>query len=699
MKDTYVSARLVAPDLIRFVSLSDITFSQENVCIFIDGKTGHKLSIGKNISTPSHSFFELRLPKPLELGHSYYIYVPSYGIFPLDVSEATTFSNFDEQYTYHGELGAKYSKEATTWKVWAPLASKVSLALRYDDHEALYSMERGDKGVYSITLKGDYNLQKYRYYVTNSEIELASIDPYGKSSTANGEESVVIDEEGLKKPLFKEKLPRLASSSDAVIYEGNIRDLTIDKHSTIENKGTFKGLVEKGRKTKDGRPFGLDYLSFLGFTHLQLQPLNDFGSVDETKGFKDYNWGYDPSQYFAPEGSYSSNPFDPLKRIEELQEMVQELHKAGIRVVLDVVFNHVYEYLTSPFEKIVPNYFFRKIDDCRMTNSSGCGNDVDSERPMVRKLIKDACNWWHTFYGVDGFRFDLMGLVDAKTILEIQNECRKADKDFIIYGEGWNMYVPLEGQMANLNNAKSLPSLTFFNDSFRETVKSYCAGDLSKKEMFKYSILGSCHPWGHKDRMFIDAKQSLNYIECHDNGTYFDFLSKYFDYNENEMLEIVKFGLASVIFSFGIPFIHAGQEIGQSKFFNENTYNAGDIYNKLSDSLLDERFDLAQYCSGAIKLRKSLAIYKTSNPVHLAKMIDFEDFDDGLLMKVKDESVSSRFKEIDIFYNPTNDGLTYSFKEDREIIFTSGGPALGANILGRNILIPKHSLLITTLKK
>lgn len=699
MKDTYVNARLVAPDLIRFVSLSDITFSNENFYLFVDGKIGQKLSVGKNVSTPSHSFFELRLKNPLELGHSYFIYVPTYGTFPLDVSEATTFSNFDDDFFYDGELGALYSKDATTWRLWAPLASKVSLALKCDDHDCLYPMKRGDKGVYSLTLAGDYNLAKYRYYVTNSEIETISIDPYAKASTVNAGESVVIDVGSLKKTLYNESLPKISSKTDIVVYEGNVRDLTIDKHSTIKNKGKFKGIVEKGRKTKKGNPFGLDYLSFLGFTHIQLQPLNDFGSVDESQGFKDYNWGYDPSQYFVPEGSYSTDSFSPLKRIEELQEMVQTFHKSGIRVVLDVVFNHVYEYLTSPFEKIVPNYFFRKFNNCQMTNSSGCGNDIDSERPMARKLIKDACKWWQFFYGIDGLRFDLMGLIDAKTILEVQKECSKTDKNFIVYGEGWNMYAPSNCQMANLNNAKSLPSLAFFNDSFRENVKSYCAGDLSKKEQFKYSIIGSCHPWGTRDGMFLDASQSVNYIECHDNGTYFDFLSKYFDYTENEKLEIVKFGMASVIFSFGIPFIHAGQEIGQSKFMKDNTYNLGDVYNKLSDVLLDERYDLAQYCSGAIKLRKSLAIYKESNPIQLAKMIDFEDFDDGLLMKVRDGQNSSPFKEIDIFFNPTRDALTYSFKEDREIIFTSGGPALGANILGRNILIPKHSLLVTTLKK
>lgn len=699
MKDTFVSARLVEADLIRFVSLSDINFSVDSFYLLKDEEEKQKLLVSRNTSTPSHSFFEFKLSAPLELGHSYFLYVPSYGVCPLDVSEATTFPNFDNDYFYEGELGSIYSKEKTTWKVWAPLASKVMLAIKKDGYHMIYEMKRGEKGVYSLILDGDYNLAQYHYLVTNSEIQVSAIDPYGKSSLANGEESVVIDEKNLRKEFLKDKLPRMTTPTDAIVYEGNVRDLTVDKHSSILNKGKYLGLVEKDGKTKNGNPFGFEYLKYLGFTHLQLQPLNDFGSVDETNGFKDYNWGYDPTQYFTPEGSYASNPMDPLRRVEELQTMVQGLHKAGIRVVLDVVFNHVYESIHSVFEKIVPNFYFRKLKNGQMTNSSGCGNDIDSERPMVRKLIKDACRWWREFYGIDGFRFDLMGLIDVNTILEIQKEARKEDSNFLIYGEGWNMFSPSHEMMANLNNSKALPYLAFFNDSFRENVKSYCAGDLSKKDCFKFSLIGSCHPWGYRDGMFLSASQSINYIECHDNSTYYDFIDKYFDYTDDDKLEIAKFALSSVIFSFGIPFIHEGQEIGQSKFMKDNTYNLGDIYNKLSDNLLDERFEMSQYCRGAVLLRKHLTIYKETNPTHLAKMIDFEDFGDGLLMKVYDKSPSSHLREIDFLFNPTSDALTYSFKEDRLIIFTSGGLALGANILGKNVLIPKHSLLITALKK
>ena len=699
MKDTYVNARLVEKDLIRFVALSDLSFVNTDFSLIIDEKTHQKINITRHVSTPNHSFIEFRLPKALELGHSYFIYGASIGKFSLDVSEATTFPSFDENYYYDGKLGAIYEKNQTTWKIWAPLASNVSLILFDENGESknYYEMKREDKGVYSLSLKGDYNLRKYLYSVTNNEITAISIDPYGLSSTTNAKESVVIDEKGLRRDLKKKQLPKI-SKNERVIYEANVRDFTIDLRSSIKFKGLYKGLTEKGARTKGNNPAGLDYLSFLGITHLQLQPLNDFGSVDETKGFEQYNWGYDPIQFFTPEGSYSADPSNPLSRIKELQEMIEAIHQAGIRVVLDVVFNHVYEYLTTSFEKIVPNYCFRKDYTGRMSNSSGCGDDLASEKPMIRKLIVDSCLFWADFYQIDGLRFDLMGLIDVETIKEVEKKAKELDKEFLIYGEGWDMYIPSKVPGTNMNNAFFVPNIGFFNDFFRENVKSYCAGDLSKKDAFIFSFLGSNHNWGFFNSKFADAKQSINYVECHDNATYYDFLTKYFSYSEEEKMEIAKFALSCVIFSFGNPFIHMGQEIAQSKFMNENTYNAGDIYNKLSDNLLDERFEMAQYCRGAILTRKELSFFSETDPRKIAELIDFEFFDDGIRVKIN-YSLHNGEGKYDFLFNPTNDSLTYSFDEEKAIFFTSGGPLKGKNILAENVLIPRHSLMILKSKK
>lgn len=692
MKDTYICARLVEKDLIRFVSLSDFSFINTDFFLVIDNDKYQKINLTRHVSTPNHSFLEFRLPKSLELGHSYFVYVSSIGKFPLDVSEATSFPSFDKDYYYDGELGAIYSKGKTTWKLWAPLASNVSLILVNGEEKTYHKMNRGEKGVYSLTLEGDYNLRKYLYSVTNNEISTTTIDPYALSSSANAKESVVIDKNDLKRDLKKGKLPKIEKNEE-VIYEANVRDLTIDIHSTIKFKGLYKGLTEKGARSKGGNPVGIDYLTYLGVTHLQLQPLNDFGSVDETKPFEQYNWGYDPTQYFVPEGSYSLNPDDPLSRIKELQEMIECLHEAGIRVVLDVVFNHVYEYLKSSFEKVVPNYCFRKDFSGRLSNSSGCGDDFASEKPMIRRLIVDACAFWADFYQIDGLRFDLMGLIDVETIRMVEEKTKKIDPNFIIYGEGWDMFIPSKAVGTNMNNAFFVPNIGFFNDFYRESVKSYCAGDVSKKDAFIFSFLGSSHNWGFNGAKFGAANQSINYVECHDNAAYYDFLSKYFSYSDDEKLEIVKFALSCVIFSFGTPFIHMGQEIAQSKFMNENTYNAGDIYNKLSDNLLDERFEMSQYCRGAISTRKELKFFSETNPNNIAKLIDFDYFGDGLRVKVN-YSLLQGEEKYDFLFNPTNDSLTYSFEEGKTILFTSGGPLKGQNILVENVLIPRHSLMI-----
>ena len=318
---------------------------------------------------------------------------------------------------------------------------------------------------------------------------------------------------------------------------------------------------------------------------------------------------------------------------------------------------------------------------------------------MVRKLIVDSCLFWQKAYGIDGLRFDLMGLIDVETMQEIAQKTKEIDPSFLLYGEGWDMYIPQKVIGANMNHCSLLPKFAFFNDCYRENMKSYCAGDLSKQDGFTFSLLGSSFRWGFFEKKFLLPSQSLNYIECHDNGTYYDFLSKYFSYSEEEKIEIIKFSLACLIFSFGTPFLHMGQEIGQSKFMKENTYNLGDVYNKLSDKLLDSRYEMVQYVSGAIALRKSLDIFKISDPTVLERQIDFERFDAGSLMKVKDLSQSSSYQEVDFLFNPTSEALTYSFEKDHEIIFTSGGPALGTNILAKNVLIPRHSLLIVVLKK
>lgn len=704
MKDTYLSARLLEERLIRLVIFSSSHFDRNlGAKLIIDLDTVIPLTPTKVTSIQSTMLVDFRFDHDIELGHSYTIAIPSFGEVPLDVSEATTFPSFDEKYSYDGDdLGANYSKEKTSWAVWAPLASRVTLVVRLPGEETPHykRMTRTEKGVYRLTLEGDYEKAAYRYWVVNNEKTKLVPDPYAKSSYANGKFSAVIDENAFKYVTHRVNLPILHSPNDAIIYESNVRDLTIDKHTDIVHKGKYLGLTEKGRKTEGGHPAGLDYLKYLGITHLQLQPLQDFATVDENEPKKSYNWGYDPYSYFAPEGSYSTDADDPYARVQELLDMVSTLHEEGIRVVLDVVYNHVYEYMTSIYESLVPNYFFRHNPwTGRLANTSGCGNDVASERPMVRKLIVDSVRHWVNFYHLDGLRFDLMGIVDVKTLLQIEEICKKRHKDFLLYGEGWNMGGDVNEPLGTMMNYRLLPNFAFFNDEYREVAKSFLGGNCDAKWHYKFVTMGSCSEYDGHQPKYLSCSQSINYVECHDNGVFFDLMGKFRDYLSTEdKLDYCKLALGGVVLSFGIPFIHAGQEIGQSKFGHENTYNMPDEYNRFSYKLLDERWEMAHFAHDIIALRKNMRFFHHSDPEIISEMVSFEDLGGGYRMHFPSESAITPFKEFDVFLNPSDEDLVYSYSKAHSIVLASSGIHYGTRLKAESVLIPKRSLLIASLK-
>lgn len=302
---------------------------------------------------------------------------------------------FDEQYSYDGPLGAQYSSSHTTLRLWAPTATAVETVIYSNDAEETQAMERCDRGVWELTLPGDRAGTHYNYRLIFPDGSFAeSTDPYARAVTANGARTVVVDPEigdaGTRMLPFSSPL-------DAIIYEAHIRDLTIAPDNGIANKGKFLGLTETGTHTSNGNLSGLDYLTSLGITHVQLLPIYDFGSVDELGDLSfnaQYNWGYDPVNYNVPEGSYATNPADPTSRITELKTLVRTLHDNGLRVVMDVVYNHVYSTDSSPLEKTVPGYFFRKDDDGSFCDATACGSETASERAMVRRYIVDSVTYW-----------------------------------------------------------------------------------------------------------------------------------------------------------------------------------------------------------------------------------------------------------------------------------------------------------------
>lgn len=700
MKDSYLQAKLIEPSHIRIGTISSLPYERFYATLIVDHKEEIPLTNIRIKSLAVGSIVDFSLPSPLALGHSYFLKTP-YGLLPLDVSEATSFEGFDRTYYYEADdLGMKADENGASFLLYAPLASSVLLSIRKKDEKepTLYKMKREDTGVWRLLLKGDYLEARYTYRVTNNEVTVETTDPYAKASTQNGEESVVFDFSAFPNDFSPEALPILHSKTDAIIYEGSVRDLTVDSHTDIVHKGRFLGLIEKGRKTQGGNPAGFDYFSKLGFTHLQLLPIYDFKTVDETAPLKKYNWGYDPAQYFVPEGSYASDLSDPFSRIRDLKALVKTYHQAGIRIVMDVVYNHVYEYQTSVFEKVVPNFYFRKRANGQMANTSGCGDDLASERPMVRKMILDACKWWIDYYGIDGFRFDLMGILDVKTIQEIQKMATSKKKDFMIYGEGWNMGGEVPLPLAHMGNFQMLPEVSFFNDFFRESGKRLFAGDLGAKEDFKAAFLGSCHEYGYHKARFLSASQSINYLECHDNMTYYDYLRYQRGItDEKELLLRSKMGVAGVLFSFGIPFIHAGEEIAQSKFGADNTYNKGDEYNKFSYRLLDERKSMALYFEECIRLRKSRRFLHLYSPEAIAEVLSIDDLGGGILFTLHGENVLGQYKEVQLFLNPTLDPLIRALKQTETILFMEG-ETLPEGLKADSILVPKCSWLMSGLE-
>ncbi len=527
---------------------------------------------------------------------------------------------FDNIYRYKkNDLGFSYTKSGTKFKLWTPVAKyvKIELTDSFGNIE-IHDLEYKNSGVWRIYIEKDLDGYKYRYLVYVNGKEQYVIDPYGKASGMNGEYNYIIDFDKTYKML--NEVDFSGNILDAIIYETSVRDFTSDVSIKAKNPKKYLGFVQRGLKTKENRTAGLDYLIEMGYTHVQLMPIFDFEGVDETNPEESYNWGYNPHQYFVPEGSYSTNPDDPYSRINELKIMIDKLHESNIAVVMDVVYNHVYDAFDFSLEKLVPGYAYHVDRNGIYTNVSGCQNDIASHRKMMRKLIIDSVIFWASEYKIDGFRFDLMGLIDYETMNEIRQELHDLNQKIIVYGEGWNMYSSnLSDRMAHMFSKKLVPTISFFNDKYRETIKGstfnpkgkgYVSGDFSNMEKVKEMLLGSAN----NRFMFKYSSQSINYLECHDNLTFFD---KYLSITDD--LSVIRdwqlLANCILVLSQGVPFVHSGQEFYRSKIGDENSYVSGDDVNKLDWSLRDKHFEDIEFFKKVVKLRKDYACFKlrTSN--------------------------------------------------------------------------------------
>lgn len=563
----------------------------------------------------------------------------------------------DARYYYdENDLGVNFNKDFSIFKIWAPLAKDVQLIL----HDDIYKMKKGNKGVWEIKINGDLHGEFYNYYISQDGKKYEEIvDPYATSLSVNGKKGAIVDFKRTNPDSWKNKKPELNHHVDSIIYELHIRDISIDDNSGIKNKGKYLGLSEKNTISKDGIKTGLSHIKELGVTHIQIMPVYDFATVDETKE-NEYNWGYDPENFNALDGSYSTDPYDPTARIYEFKEMIQNIHDEGIRVIMDVVYNHVYKVEKSNFEKIFSGYYFRKNKDDEFYNGSGCGNEVASERKMVRKFITDSVLHWAKEYNLDGFRFDLMGLIDIETMNEIRLKLDKIDPSIIIIGEGWEMGEALKFEDKScLWNAKYLPDIGQFNDDFRDGIRGdnfdakslgFVGGNYKYKNKILRGIVGGIEYSNnikHLDNIF--PNQIVNYVEVHDNHTLYDKLKLSIE-DDKLAKKAHILGSTIAILSQGITFIHSGQEILRTKKGEHNTYNMGDEINKYDWSRKYKYLKEFNYIKDIIKLKKKHSSFRLNSKEEIREKLKIIDTKDSIISYYI-ENPNDKWKYILVIHN------------------------------------------------
>ncbi|MCT7893079.1 MAG: type I pullulanase [Lactobacillus iners] len=567
----------------------------------------------------------------------------------IDVRSYVRSKDFDDKYFYaNDDLGSTYSKEKTTIKLWSPIATKVTLRLyknldNSSQPDKTIDLTCGDKGVWSTTLTDqDYKGWAYDYRLEFADGHVTTTDdPYSTATTINGVRSVIEDVDNIKPADFI-KMPAFTKPTDAIIYEAGVRDLTADKNANVQHPGQFLGLTQEGTKTDTGYPTGLDYLKKLGVTHVQFLPMYDFGSIDEAHPSNAYNWGYDPVNYNVPEGSYSSKPADPAARILEMKEMINALHKQGLRVVMDVVYNHVYGLDKQAFDKVVPGYYFKYDDKGNMVDDISMGNAVASQRRMVRKYIVDSVKYWAKNYHIDGFRFDTMGVLDTDTMAEVYKEINKINPGTLIYGEGWEIKPNERPKEASYVHANLIPNVGFFSDNLRNAVigesgsfgnarSGLAQGNLTDKDKNGVShyqedaaafVKGFMGSQGFNKHNYLNPGQVINYSTCHDNLTLYDALKAHLpNASVAEFVKRAKLADSMIMLSQGVPLFHSGQEALRTKNGNANSYNADITVNEIDWKRVEQNKDLVSYFQKLVQLRKTCPAFRMSTYDEIKKNI------------------------------------------------------------------------------
>lgn len=610
----------------------------------------------------------------IDLTKSYRVTMDNFGEKAIVAGNVVRSKAFDEIYFYDGnDLGNTYTKEQTDFRVWAPTASEAKVVTydSWDETEGTeMDMTRAENGTWTLSLPDDQNGLLYTYKVKIGDEWREAVDPYVRATSVNGDKGAVIDLDETDPQDWENSKVFKASKNpeDAVIYELHVRDLSIQDKSGIEQKGKYLGVAELDTTGPDNVNTGLIHIKDLGVTHVQFLPIYDYRTVDETKlDIPQFNWGYDPKNYNVPEGSYSTNPYEPTVRIKELKTMIQTLHEQHLGVIMDVVYNHMFSVNESNFNQLVPGYYFRYNEDGTLANGSGVGNDTASERKMMKKFIVDSVTYWAEEYNMNGFRFDLMGIHDTDTMNEVRTALDEIDPSIIVLGEGWDLNTPLDPkEKANQKNAADMPGIGHFNDVFRDGVKGsvfedadpgFINGKQNTKEMMEQSIAAGLS-YDDTIATYRDPEQVIQYVEAHDNLTLWD---KLLYTNPKATLSqrkaMHKLGSSILLTSQGVPFIHAGQEFMRTKYGDHNSYQSPDAINQL-DWERRAAFDTeVEYMKGLIELRKKYNSFRLTSGKEIDDRLRFVDGPENTIAYVLQEKKNRHLFVVHNANNANNESV------------------------------------------
>ena len=620
----------------------------------------------------------------------------------------------------------EYTPEATKFTLWSPTAEEVRLML-YDEGEGGHAyetvkMELGEDGTWATVV--NKNLLN-KFYTFNVKInDKWQGDTPGINAHAvgvNGKRAAIIDWKATNPEGWEnDQRPPLKSPADMIIYEMHHRDFSVDSTSGIKNKGKFLALTEHGTMNSDKLLTGIDHLIELGVTHVHLLPSYDYASVDETKlDENQYNWGYDPLNYNVPDGSYSTDPYQPATRVKEFKQMVQALHKAGIRVILDVVYNHTFNTAESNFERTVPGYFYRQKEDGTLANGSGCGNETASERPMMRKFMIESVLYWMKEYHIDGFRFDLMGVHDIETMNEVRKAVDEVDSTVCVYGEGWAAETPQYpvDSLAMKKNVAYMPGIAVFSDEFRDGLcgsvwekgkGAFLAGVPGGENSVKFGIVGAIeHPQVRYDSVNYSRQawagqptQMISYVSCHDGLCLVDRLKASMpEATPEQLVRLDKLAQTVVFTSQGIPFIYAGEEVMRDKQGVGNSYKSPDAVNAIDWRRKTTNGDVFMYYKRLIDLRKSHPAFRMGDAEKVRKHLEFLPVEGQNLIafRLKDHANGDSWEDIIVAFNSRMTPARLAVPAGKYTVVCKDGVidvrGLGTQT-GTEVIIPGQSALI-----